>query len=393
MFGWRRRNEGFEWREYVRTTILVRRADRQKRVEEAREAAIEKVKNARDIGLDVGKAGVSYAGEKATDAAGAVGAVLLALLQAIFEFLLRWGKFFGAILLDVLRAVAAPLVDAISAAASSIKAKTPEILSRVPIRWKHVGYAVAGLAVIYFGGPVLRSADGTAILSTSGSSPTFSSDMTETGALPERTKEEKSAEISGRARVIAPDLIRVDGVTVKLAGIEAPEAEQICTKSNGRRSKCAAAAKAALASMLRNRIISCTPSREDDTGVVIAQCDIDGTNINAELVRSGFAFSANDSFFGSLSSEEESARSGHAGLWQGEVERPSEWREKVWNDAKQDSPGGCPIKGTVRGSQKTYTMPWSANYKRARVRADRAERWFCSEEEAKAAGFSAYDRS
>ena len=46
MFGWRRRSEGFEWREYVRTTILVRRADRQRRVEDVRVAALEKVKHA-----------------------------------------------------------------------------------------------------------------------------------------------------------------------------------------------------------------------------------------------------------------------------------------------------------------------------------------------------------
>ena len=39
MFGWRRRSEGFEWREYVRTTVLVRRADRQRRIEDVRVAA------------------------------------------------------------------------------------------------------------------------------------------------------------------------------------------------------------------------------------------------------------------------------------------------------------------------------------------------------------------
>ena len=30
---WRRRNDGFEWREYVRTTILVRRGDRRRTAE------------------------------------------------------------------------------------------------------------------------------------------------------------------------------------------------------------------------------------------------------------------------------------------------------------------------------------------------------------------------
>ena len=45
MFGWRRRSEGFEWQEYVRTTVLVRRADRQTQIDDVRMAALNKVKD------------------------------------------------------------------------------------------------------------------------------------------------------------------------------------------------------------------------------------------------------------------------------------------------------------------------------------------------------------
>jgi hypothetical protein len=55
MFGWRRKNEGFGWQEYVRTTILVRRADRQKRLDDARLAALSKVKDTADRGIEAGK--------------------------------------------------------------------------------------------------------------------------------------------------------------------------------------------------------------------------------------------------------------------------------------------------------------------------------------------------
>ncbi len=72
MFGWRKRNEGFEWREYVRTTILVRRADRQKRLDDARLAALAKVKEAKDRGVNAGIAkaeavrdGAAAAGQRA----------------------------------------------------------------------------------------------------------------------------------------------------------------------------------------------------------------------------------------------------------------------------------------------------------------------------------------
>ena len=39
MFGWRKRNQGFEWRQYVRTTILVRRQQRREKLDEVRQAA------------------------------------------------------------------------------------------------------------------------------------------------------------------------------------------------------------------------------------------------------------------------------------------------------------------------------------------------------------------
>jgi hypothetical protein len=43
MFGWRKRNDGFEWREYVRTTILVRRRNRRDRVGEVAKDAVHNI--------------------------------------------------------------------------------------------------------------------------------------------------------------------------------------------------------------------------------------------------------------------------------------------------------------------------------------------------------------
>ena len=44
MFGWYKRNDGFEWREYVRTTILARRRDRRERVGRAAKDAVQNLK-------------------------------------------------------------------------------------------------------------------------------------------------------------------------------------------------------------------------------------------------------------------------------------------------------------------------------------------------------------
>ena len=59
MLGWWRKNEGFEWREYVRTTILVRRKQRRERVEEVKVAAVVGLKKAGEAGAKVGASGLS----------------------------------------------------------------------------------------------------------------------------------------------------------------------------------------------------------------------------------------------------------------------------------------------------------------------------------------------
>ena len=46
MFGWRKKQDGFEWHDYVRTTILVRRAKRREKVDDARQAAVDGLKDA-----------------------------------------------------------------------------------------------------------------------------------------------------------------------------------------------------------------------------------------------------------------------------------------------------------------------------------------------------------
>jgi len=77
-----------------------------------------------------------------------------------------------------------------------------------------------------------------------------------------------------------------------------------------------------------------------------------------------------------------------AGLWVGgEAERPSDFRAKVWEEAKRRAPEGCPIKGLVTGRERVYVLPWAPDYERGRIQKARGERWFCSEQEALAAGW------
>ena len=83
MLGWRRRRDGFEWREYVRTTILVRRKNRRDRIVRAGNAAVDGLKVAGERGVAAGAMGAQAMGRAAKVAGhqgiamGAVGAQAL----------------------------------------------------------------------------------------------------------------------------------------------------------------------------------------------------------------------------------------------------------------------------------------------------------------------------
>ncbi len=69
MFGWRRKNDGFEWHEYVRTTILIRRKARKEKIGEVRQAALDGLASAGQRGVEAGANGLKAAGQGLSGAA------------------------------------------------------------------------------------------------------------------------------------------------------------------------------------------------------------------------------------------------------------------------------------------------------------------------------------
>ena len=394
MFGWRRRSEGFEWKEYVRTTVLVRRADRQRRLEDARLAAIEKVKNVADAGVDAGRVGASAAKSGVARLLAIIGRAIADFAIAIFGVAVRWATFLWNVLRDALAALLAPLGTVIQGPTDAAREKlkmVPDVARNFPVKAHHLISAALFVGLIYAIGPMLQSADG---VSAPGLDigPGLS---TTTGSIDSSHQVSISNELSGPAAALTGDSIRVDGTTVRLAGIEAPASAQPCYRDDGRRWNCASTARSGLNKIVRGQKVTCTSSGQDDAGRTLAHCVIvaDGKDLAAELVRKGYVFATDTSFFSALTSEEEAARSAKLGIWQGEVIRPQEWRDQTWEAAKRDAPDGCPIKGVVRASAKLYALPWSDVYANARVRQERGERWFCSEDDAKAAGFAPWYKS
>nr|PZN78291.1 MAG: hypothetical protein DIU57_15940 [Pseudomonadota bacterium] len=205
--------------------------------------------------------------------------------------------------------------------------------------------------------------------------------------------------VTGRAEAVTGDILRINGTEIRLAGIEAPDPEQRCLIPGNHRWRCGIAARTVLGQSVRGQTVTCRISGSDDTGRELGTCLVGDQDVAQRLVRAGLAF-AQTGLFAKYDADEEKAREEKVGVWRGKVERPSEYRARIeremaaaWEAAKRRAPGGCPIKGRIVSGRKYYVLPGTADYHRVRIRTRRGERWFCSEEEAVAAGWKRSPRS
>jgi endonuclease YncB( thermonuclease family) len=194
------------------------------------------------------------------------------------------------------------------------------------------------------------------------------------------------ASVEGYARVIDGDTLDVGGERVRLEGIDAPELAQTCPSRFFGKWACGKAAARELHRQVDGRDVSCQSRGTDKYGRTLGVCFVGARDVNAEMVRHGFAW-AFRKYSTSYVGEEADARSRHAGIWQAKTQPAWEYRKSRWQGAEQKAPEGCAIKGNVSANGRIYHMPWSPWYGRVNVDASRGERWFCSEAQAVAAGW------
>jgi endonuclease YncB( thermonuclease family) len=82
-------------------------------------------------------------------------------------------------------------------------------------------------------------------------------------------------------RVVDGDTLRVDGVTYRLCGIDAPEAGHLPAGQT---------ATEHLRALIRNRQVSCEPRTLDRYGRTVAICHADGRDLAADMVADGHAW-------------------------------------------------------------------------------------------------------
>lgn len=126
--------------------------------------------------------------------------------------------------------------------------------------------------------------------------------------------------VTGMARAIDGDSLRLGHRELRLAGIDAPELHQTCQHDDGVY-PCGREARGYLDGILARAPVTCTMREKDRYGRDLALCRQGDMDVNAALVREGQAVA-----YGRFDAEERQARGARRGVWSGRFERPADWR-------------------------------------------------------------------
>src|SRR6202140_2695953 len=217
----------------------------------------------------------------------------------------------------------------------------------------------------------------------------------------------EAADVTGIPKIRDGDQIQIGSSRIRLGGIDAPSIDQLCLNTKGERWTCGAAARDELVKYADNKPWTCHVQRTDRRGRLVARCEVDGEDIQKWMVKSGWALSY-ARFSHDYDADEKAAREAKAGMWQGAFIAPWDWRVRnkktaILGAAKPPanahaillaSASGsvapspdCNIKGNVNGAGECiYHTPASRWYAQIKMTISKGTRWFCSKEDAEAAG-------
>jgi endonuclease YncB( thermonuclease family) len=216
-----------------------------------------------------------------------------------------------------------------------------------------------------------------------------------------------AADITGVPKIRDGDQIHIGNARIRLGGVDAPSVDQLCLNKQGERWTCGIAARDELIKHVDGKSWTCHVQRTDRRGRSVARCEVEGEDIQKWLVQSGWAL-AYTRYSHDYSADEKAAREAQAGMWQGAFIAPWDWRVRNKKTAilgatkppenshaillasasgpVAPSPD-CTIKGNVNSAGECiYHQPTSRWYAQIKMKISKGTRWFCSVEEAEAAG-------
>ena len=178
--------------------------------------------------------------------------------------------------------------------------------------------------------------------------------------------------LSGQAEVIDGDTIAIQGIgpRIRLYAIDTPEGQQTCRDEAGERYLCGSRAAEALASLIgRSGRVECQEEDRDRYGRIVAVCSTSERELNAEMVRQGWALEYSEYSDGRYTDDQEEARQARRGLWAGTFVEPWAWRRGERLTSEEGSQPS--IQSTARRSCKAVStcreavIMWCNGYGRA----------------------------
>ena len=204
---------------------------------------------------------------------------------------------------------------------------------------------------------------------------------------------------------------------------DAFEGGQTCRR-DGTIWRCGDAATRRLAELVGSATIECEQRDIDRYERIVARCTNGRVDLAAELAHSGLAL-AYRQYSADYIDEEAEAQAARRGAWAGTFDAPWDWRRRAREPGFQPADHsretladcvaslrherataslslssaslqvasqttGCAIKGNIsKHGERTYHVPGSEWYDATRIDPHKGERWFCSEDEARSAGWRA----
>lgn len=210
------------------------------------------------------------------------------------------------------------------------------------------------------------------------------------------------------------DTIQLGEVVFRLDGIDAPELDQNCIDDHADPWACGVEARDQLVKLVGGRSVRCDDLGADklrkNRRIGVCTADGDTVSLNQQIARAGLAVSAEHAVKIHVKDDAAEARTALRGIWKGCFIAPAEFRADKKDGALLGAscradrdreiravlfpdapamPPGCAIKGKyavrarVTGNIGIYHLQGCPSY----PATTEPDRWFCSEDDARAAGF------
>ena len=148
-------------------------------------------------------------------------------------------------------------------------------------------------------------------------------------------RSENINKISGFAKVVDGDTIKINSKKIRLYGIDAPEKKQKCKKtyltisfmSFTKDYMCGEVSTEKLIKKINKQKLNCNILDVDRYKRLIGECFMRNINLNSWMVSNGYAV-AYTKYSKKYVSDEINAKNNKLGIWQGKFEMPWDYRRK-----------------------------------------------------------------